>query len=111
MVEDAEKNYTNINSQLTDLINPENITTIATAISSGVAITTAVISGIKLWVEDRKNRKIKFKSGDHEFEVSGFCSKKDIEEKLQIFRRYVEENNNHNTSVAIYDEHGVNKVL
>ena len=92
----------NISSALT---NPEYIKALATVITSGVAITSTVISGLKLWLDERKSRKIRLRRGDHELELQGYYSNEKISEILETFNEFVRDEDAQRPEVTIVDEH------
>jgi len=49
-------------------------------------LSTTVYKLLKLWIEDRKARKIIIKKGDFEIEISGGMSAKAIEKHFERFR-------------------------
>lgn len=49
---------------------------------------------IALWIEDRKARRIKIKHGEHEIEIQGGVSAKEIERAFSAFRKLIKESDN-----------------
>lgn len=66
-------------------LTPENVTMIISMITAAIGVTTTAIKGIKLWVDERKSRKIKIKCKDIELEITGAVSEDEIFRKLSIF--------------------------
>lgn len=46
---------------------------------------------IALWIDDRKARRIKIKHGEHEIEIQGGVSAKEIERAFSAFRKLIKE--------------------
>jgi hypothetical protein len=44
-----------------------------------------ILTILKLWIEERKGRRIKIKKGDFELELQGTMSKKEIDAKIKTF--------------------------
>lgn len=65
------------------------------AIATTAAIVSAagglkfVLEMVRLWIEARKERRIKIKKGDAELELQGTMSDKDIAAKIEHFERLV----------------------
>jgi hypothetical protein len=51
----------------------------------------AVFELIKVWIDDRKARKIRIKNGDIEIEIQGGITTRDLKKKLDEFRRLTKE--------------------
>jgi hypothetical protein len=52
-------------------VTPETIPVITAAIATAIGLAKTSIEGIRLWVEDRKSRRIKIKVADKEIEITG----------------------------------------
>ena len=85
LVEAAEKGHADIVSLL---LTPDNVTIMVSLISAAIGITTTAINAIKLWVDERKSRKIRVRYQDLEIEISGSSSEDDILKKLEIFNSF-----------------------
>lgn len=57
----------------------------AAAMTSGLA--TMIYKLIRLWIEDRKARKILIKKGDLQLEIHGGMTVKEIQQGLRLFRK------------------------
>ena len=73
--------------------NPWPPTDITTLLACACAYKTvrAVFELIKLWVDERKARKIKIKNGNIEIEIQGGMSARDIKKRFDEFRRLTKE--------------------
>jgi hypothetical protein len=73
------------------LANPDNVSIILSYIGAAIGIGTTVgnfaIKAIKLWMDERKSRKIKIKYQDIEVELSGAISQDAIHKILYVFNK------------------------
>jgi hypothetical protein len=60
--------------------------TVITAMLSAAGGMKMLLEMVKLWVEERKERRIKLKRGDIELEIQGSMSKREIQQKLELFQ-------------------------
>jgi hypothetical protein len=77
-------------------IQCKEVVDIVDSLAPTIAAVTAILSTaggmkmllemVKLWVESRKERRIKLKTGDIELELQGSMSQKEIQSKIQLFR-------------------------
>jgi hypothetical protein len=70
---------------------PDSIERLIEHAITWVGLAPVVYKVIALWIEDRKARKIKIKCGEHELEIQGGMSGKEIERALGKFRKLVGE--------------------
>ena len=87
LMEAAEKGHDDI---VRHLLTPDNVTIMVSLISATIGIATTAINAIKLWVDERKSRKIRVRYQELEIEISGSSSEDDIMEKLEIFNSFKE---------------------
>lgn len=73
------------NADEIQLLTSENVTMLVSLVGASIGITTAVIKGIQLWIDERKSRKIKIKYKNTELEISGVQSDEEIERALVQF--------------------------
>src|SRR2546423_91624 len=83
--ESINKEETRVGTK-TDIRGVEELITVATAMLSAAGGMKMLLEMVKLWVEERKERRIKLKRGDIEIEVQGSMSKREIQQKLELFR-------------------------
>src|SRR5436309_15317851 len=62
------------------------VVTAVTTILSAAGGMKMLLEMVKLWVEDRRERRIKLKRGDIELEIQGSMSKREIQQKLELFQ-------------------------
>ncbi len=62
------------------------VVTAATVMLSAAGGMKMLLEMVKLWVEERKERRIKLKRGDIELEIQGSMSKREIQQKLELFQ-------------------------
>lgn len=75
----------------TDIRGTEELITVVTAMLSAAGGMKMILEMVKLWVEERKERRIKLKMEDIEVEVQGSMSKREIQRKLELFRELVKD--------------------
>ena len=64
----------------------ETVVTTAAIVSAAGGL-KFVLEMARLWIEARKDRRIKIKKGDVEIELQGTMSDKDITAKIELFER------------------------
>ena len=73
------------------LANPDNVSIIISYIGAAIGIGTTVgnfaLKAIKIWMDERKSRKIKIKYQDIEVELSGAISQDAIHKILYVFNK------------------------
>lgn len=67
------------------IVNSDNVTILVSLIGAAIGVTTTAINGIKLWVDERKTRRLKVKYQDIELEIYGTMSESEIKKQLEIF--------------------------
>jgi hypothetical protein len=60
-----------------------------------------VLELIKVWVDDRKSRKVKIKNGDFEIEIQGGMSKRMLKSRFDEFRRMTKELDEDNVKIIL----------
>lgn len=65
--------------------------TVVTAMLSAAGGMKMILEMVKLWVEERKERRIKLKRGDIELELQGSMSQKEIQQKVELFRELIKD--------------------
>lgn len=83
--------------------NPWPPTDITTLLACACAYKTvsAVFELIKLWVDERKARKIKIKNGNVEIEIQGGMSARAIKKRFDEFRRLTKELSEDDTKIIL----------
>jgi hypothetical protein len=69
------------------------VVTAVTAVLSAAGGMKMILEMVKLWIEQRKERRIKLKRGDIELELQGSMSQKELEQKIELFRELTREAN------------------
>jgi hypothetical protein len=74
------------------------LTTAAIASAAGLKF---VLEMVRLWVETRKDRRIKIKRGDVEMELQGTMSDKDIAATIEHFERLARNENDSEVEIQV----------
>lgn len=78
----------------------EVITTVATALSA-VGGMKVLLEMAKLWVEDRKQRRIKLRKGDIELELEGSMSQSEIQRKIKLFQELAKDDKGNDIKIIV----------
>lgn len=86
------------------LMTPENVKTLIELITTTAGLTTAAIGALKLWIDDRKSRKIRIKCKDFELEFAGGISEEKIYEQLEVFKEFKEQVDEKGVKIIVTDK-------
>jgi hypothetical protein len=75
--------------------------TIITAMLSAAGGMKMLLEMVKLWIEARKERRIKLKRGDIELEIQGSMSEKEIQESLELFLELSEDAKDRDVTITV----------
>lgn len=87
-----------------EMFTPENITALVSLVSISLGLATTSIKALKLWIDDRKNRKIKLRHKEYEIEISGGISQKEISEKLRLFKSAINDIRDDEVEIIVIDK-------
>ena len=79
----------------------EEVVTVVTAMLSAAGGMKMLLEMVKLWIEDRKERRIKLKRGDIELELQGRMSSEEIRQKIELFRELTEDAKESNIKIIV----------
>jgi hypothetical protein len=80
---------------------PDDIYTLIGTVSSVGGLATVAYKLVKLWMDDRKARKITIKKGDIEIEIQGGMGAKEIKNILDTFRKLAKVKNKDEVEITI----------
>ncbi len=80
---------------------PDDIYSLIGTASTIGGLATIVYKIIKLWIDDRKARKITIKKGEIEIEIQGGMNEKEIKKIIDNFRKIAKVNNKKDLEIII----------
>lgn len=95
-IEDRTREGSDIESRGANI--GEVVTTVTTMLSAAGGM-KMLLEMVKLLVEERKERRIKLKRGDIELEIQGSMSKREIQQKLELFQELTKDAKERNIKI------------